>query len=201
GPATRTRGRARPAAAGAAAGAGYAYNHSGLGNGLWSGNYSGWGGAAWGLGYGGLGYGGGVGGWWMGSPGYGWGYSDYSNPYYGDASGSGGAPQTGAVQQPADAQPATASPGFDYSQPISTTAPQPEPAVVGQADSAFDQAREAFKAGDYARALQLDQQAIAQTPQDLTLHEFLALVYFAQGQYRQAAAALYAVLSVRPGWD
>jgi hypothetical protein len=33
------------------------------------------------------------------------------------------------------------------------------------------------------------------------LHEFLALVYFAQGQYPQAAAPLYAVLSVRPGWD
>jgi hypothetical protein len=137
----------------------------------------------------------------MGSPGYGWGYSAYSNPYSGNASGSGGAPQTVAVQQPADAQPASASPGFDYSQPISTAAPPPEPAVVGQADSAFDQAREAFRAGDSARALQLDQQAIAQTPQDLTLHEFLALVYFAQGQYRQAAAPLYAVLSVRPGWD
>jgi tetratricopeptide (TPR) repeat protein len=117
------------------------------------------------------------------------------------ASGLGVAPQTGAVQQPANAQPATASPGYDYSQPISTTAPPPEAAVVGQANSAFDQAREAFKAGDFARAFQLDQQAIAQTPNDLTLHEFLALVSFAQGQYQQAAAPLYAVLSVRPGWD
>ena len=34
-----------------------------------------------------------------------------------------------------------------------------------------------------------------------TLHEFLALVLFAQGNYEQAAAPLYAVLSVGPGWD
>ena len=33
------------------------------------------------------------------------------------------------------------------------------------------------------------------------MHEFLALAYFAQGKYQQAAAPLYAVLSVRPGWD
>jgi tetratricopeptide (TPR) repeat protein len=136
----------------------------------------------------------------MGSPGYGWGYSDYSNPYYGDGSGS-GVLQTGAVQQPVDAQPATTGSGYDYSQPISTTAPPPAPAAADQANSAFDRAREAFKAGDYAQALQLDQQALAQTPQDTALHEFLALVYFAQGKYQPAAAPLYAVLSVRPGWD
>jgi Flp pilus assembly protein TadD len=132
----------------------------------------------------------------MGSPGYGWGYSDYSNPYYGDASGSGGAPQTGAVPQSA-----TAGSGYDYSQPISTTAAPPEPVAAEQADTAFDRAREAFKAGDYSQALQLDQQALARTPQDTALHEFLALVDFAQGKYQPAAAPLYAVLSVRPGWD
>ena len=33
------------------------------------------------------------------------------------------------------------------------------------------------------------------------MHEFLALAYFAQGKYPQAAAPLYAVLSVRPGWN
>ena len=38
-------------------------------------------------------------------------------------------------------------------------------------------------------------------PNDTTLHEFLALVLFAQGKYEQAAAPLYAVLSVGPGWD
>ena len=105
------------------------------------------------------------------------------------------------MQQPGDAQQSTAAPGYNYSQPISTTAAPPEQAVADQATSAFDQAREAFKAGDYAQALQLDQQALAQMPNDTTLHEFLALAFFAQGKYEQAAAPLYAVLSVGPGWD
>ena len=38
-------------------------------------------------------------------------------------------------------------------------------------------------------------------PNDATLHEFLSLVLFAQGKYEPAAAPLYAVLSVGPGWD
>ncbi len=33
------------------------------------------------------------------------------------------------------------------------------------------------------------------------MHQFLALVLFAQGKYEQAAAPLYSVLSVGPGWD
>ena len=123
---------------------------------------------------------------------YGWGYSGYSNPYYGGGSGSGG---VSAVQQP------TAAPGSDYSQPISTTAAAPEQTVATQAASAYDQARAAFKAGDYAQAVQLDQQALGQTPNDTEMHEFLALAYFAQGKYPQAAVPLYAVLSVRPGWN
>ncbi len=180
-------------AAGAAAGAGYANNH----NGTWSGNnYAGWG--ATGMG---TGYASGVGAWGVGSPMYGWGYSGYSNPYNGGGYGSGGVAQTGAVQQTADTQPLTAAQGPNYSQPISTTAPAPDQAVVAQANASYDRAREAFKAGDYAQAVQLDQQAIAQTPNDATMHEFLALAYFAQGKYEQAATPLYAVLSARPGWD
>jgi cytochrome c-type biogenesis protein CcmH/NrfG len=38
-------------------------------------------------------------------------------------------------------------------------------------------------------------------PNDVSLHEFLALDLFAQGKYEQAAAPLYAVLSVGPGWN
>jgi tetratricopeptide (TPR) repeat protein len=178
---------AHPGAAGAAAGAGYANNHSGI-NGYWNGNNS----AAWGA----TGYGTGVGAWGAGSPMYGWGYSGYTNPYYGGAGGLGGVSQLpgGVPQQSAGA-------GYNYTQPISTTAAPPEQAVAGQAMSAFDQARDAFKAGDYTKAQQLDQQAITQTPNDTSLHEFLALVYFAQGKYDQSAEPLYAVLSVGPGWD
>ncbi|SIO60345.1 Tetratricopeptide repeat-containing protein [Singulisphaera sp. GP187] len=179
----------------AAAGAGYANRnqydgyHPGVVNGYWNGNNS----AAWGAAGYGLGATTGVGAWGAGSPIYAYGYSGYNNPY---ASGMGG-----GSQQPGNAPQQAAAPAADYSQPISTTAASPEPAVADQATSAFDQAREAFKAGDYANALQLDQQALTQMPNDTTLHEFLALVLFAQGKYEQAAAPLYAVLSVGPGWD
>ena len=117
-------------------------------------------------------------------------------------SGSGGGcADRGRSSSPAAQPQQAAAPAYNYSQPISTTAAPPEQAVASQATAAFDQAREAFKAGDYAQALQLDQQALAQTPNDTSLHEFLALVFFAQGKYEQAAAPLYAVLSVGPGWD
>jgi tetratricopeptide (TPR) repeat protein len=125
---------------------------------------------------------------------YSYGYSGYNNPYSGIPSGSGGGAQPGALQQ-------AGTQAYNYSQPISTTAAPPEQPVADQATSAFNQARDAFKAGDYANALQLDQQALTQMPNDTALHEFLALVQFAQGQYEQAAAPLYAVLSVGPGWD
>ncbi len=38
-------------------------------------------------------------------------------------------------------------------------------------------------------------------PNDATAHEFRALCLFALGHYDPASAALYAVLSVGPGWD
>ncbi len=184
------QGLAHPGAVGAAAGAGYANSyHPGMVNGTWSGNgYGAWGATGYGAGYGT-----GVGAWGTGSPMYGWGYSGYSNPYSGGFAGAGGA-QAVAPQQ-------TAAAPYNYSQPISTTAPPPEQAVASQSASALDQARDAFKAGDYSKALQLDQQALAQAPNDTSLHEFLGLVYFAQGKYDQAAEPLYAVLSVGPGWD
>jgi tetratricopeptide (TPR) repeat protein len=128
---------------------------------------------------------------------YGWGYSGYSNPYSAGYAGAGAGAQPVAAQQPGGAN----QQAYNYSQPINTAAAPPEQAVAGQANAAFDQARDAFKTGDYAKALQIDQQALAQTPNDRTLHEFLALVFFAQGKYDQAAEPLYAVLSVAPGWD
>ena len=154
--------------------------------------------AAWGLGAAGygLGYANGVAAWGVGSAMYDWGYSGYSNPYNsgggGDNSGGGGSQQGDQSQQGS---------GYDYSQPISTTAPPPESSATDQATTNFDQARGAFKGGDYASALTLVNQALTQMPNDATLHEFLALVLFAQGNYDQAAVPLYAVLSVGPGWD
>ncbi len=89
----------------------------------------------------------------------------------------------------------------DYSQPITATAADPAPAAADQASAAFSQARDAFKSGDYAQAQQLVNQALAQTPNDSTLHQFFALTLIAQGQYEKAAAPIYAVLSAGPGWN
>ncbi|HEV3302138.1 MAG TPA: tetratricopeptide repeat protein [Planctomycetaceae bacterium] len=92
---------------------------------------------------------------------------------------------------------------MDYSQPIVTTTetldPNSEPAT--QAVSESEQAREAFRAGDYPRALAAIDAALGKTPRDTVLHEFRALILFAMQKYKDAAATLYAVLSVGSGWD
>ena len=65
---------------------------------------------------------------------------------------------------------------YDYSQPIDPQSPPPDETVVNQATTVFDSAREAFKNGDYAKALELVDQALKTTPNDAALHEFRALV-------------------------
>ncbi len=187
-----------PAAAGAVAGAGYSNRnmydqyHPGMGYGYY-GHY-GYAPGMTGYGaYGGYGYGSGVGAWGMGSPMYGWGYSNYNNAYY-------GLPQMNSGQLAAPTQARMAD-AFDYSQPISTTAAAPAAPVTSKATATFDQAREAFRQGNYALAVQLDQQALGQMPNDPNIHQFLALGQFAQGQYDQAAAPIYAVLTIGPGWN
>ncbi|MGA8348023.1 MAG: tetratricopeptide repeat protein [Isosphaeraceae bacterium] len=201
--ANRNQGIDHPGAAGAAVGASYAnhnqydqyhpgmgyanYGHYGYAGGMGGyGGYGGWGG------YGGYGYGSGVGAWGMGSPMYGWGYSNYNNAYsgLGPIGGGGNQPPVG-----------TGPPPFDYSQPISTTAAAPAAPVAAKATADFDQARDAFKQGNYALAVQLGEQALGQMPNDPNIHQFLALGLFAQGQYDQAAAPLYAVLTIGPGWN
>jgi tetratricopeptide (TPR) repeat protein len=153
----------------------YTAYHSGWVHGYWNGHYGGWG---WG------GYGTGLAAWGLGSALYsGWGYAPYDNPYY-DA-------PTAVVPQPV----------YDYSQPISTTDAPPDAAVTDPAMTAFDQAREAFKTGDYDQALASTDQALKAMPNDSTIHEFRAQVLIALGRYDEAAAALYGVLSVGPGWN
>lgn len=132
-------------------------------------------------GYGGPGYGYGFG---YGN-GYGWGtsnllyrsgYGAYYNPYY-----------------------ATTYGGYSYAQPIlvSSTTVQPSSAVM----SDLDQARAAFKSGQYQNALTAIDRAIQAQPNDPVLHEFRALTLFALGNYDQAAGTIHAVLAVGPGWD
>jgi tetratricopeptide (TPR) repeat protein len=137
----------------------------------------------------GLGMGYGLSSWLFGPMLYNWGYSSYSNPYYGGY-GAGAAPVV--VQQPVI---------YDYSQPIDATAAPPDENVTNQSMATFDQARDAFRQGDYPRALDLIDQALRQLPNDPTLHEFRALTLFALKRYDEAAAGIYAVLSVGPGWD
>lgn len=98
---------------------------------------------------------------------------------------------------------------IDYSQPI-VAAAQPQYTVNDQAQQTtatdqamqiFDSARESFMQGDYNSALSQVDSAIAKLPDDTVLHEFRGLVLFALKRYQEAAGAVYAVLSVGPGWD
>ncbi len=103
---------------------------------------------------------------------------------------------------------------IDYSQPILAAQPQYEvndqaaatnlqsvPAASDQAMLIFDTARASFIGGDYNAALSQVNSAIAKLPGDTVLHEFRGLVLFALKRYQEAAGAVYAVLSVGPGWD
>jgi predicted Zn-dependent protease len=82
-------------------------------------------------------------------------------------------------------------------QPAPSSASQAPPEVARD----FDKARAAFKRGDYATSLQTIDEAIKGLPGDATLHEFRALVLFAQKKYKDAASGIYAVLSVGPGMN
>lgn len=134
-----------------------------------------------------------------------WMYSSYANPYITPAT------QTVYVQQPqaviVQADGTTQAPvteqvvAYDYSKPINTTSPPPEPTAAESAQKVFESAREAFKQNDYGRALTLADQALTQLQTDPVLHEFRALCLFALKRYDEAAAVNYAVLSAGPSWD
>jgi len=111
----------------------------------------------------------------------------YSNPYYDDYHGGAAG---GAVAAP-----------YNYSQPIDTTSAPADEQTANPAMALFDAGRASFTQGNYTDALQQADAALAKLPNDTTLHEFRALCLFALGRYDEAAAALYAVLSVGPGWD
>ncbi len=118
-----------------------------------------------------------------------WGYWPYYNPYY-----------TEVIVVPGGR--------IDYSQPIVVAAPPPgsvaavnPSALDAETARLLDAARDSFGKGDYQLAMAQVNQAIAKQPNDGVLHEARALILFATKQYKAAAAAIYAVLSVGPGWD
>lgn len=180
-------------------------------HGYWTGNY-GWGrgyrgiGAGFGRGYGywpGYGYGGGwgyggygwgspfgffgyrplgwgLGAWGLGSLAYGSGYLGYYNPYYGGYGGG----------------------IYNYAQPISVSYSAPvDQSAATDCQQTFDSAVDAFQRGDYDPALNLVDNGVVHCPDDAVMHEFRALVLFAKGDYRQAAAVIHSILAVGPGWD
>ncbi len=176
---------------------GYWNGHGGGAWGWHNGYYHGWGASGgwggWGYGMGmglGMGLGFGLASWGYGSMLYGMGYMPYMNPYYGYGYGN-----TTIVNQPVVAMP------YDYGQPIDTTVEPASASLADPAEATFDQARAAFKQGDYQQALAGANDALKTLSSDTALHEFRALCLFALKQYDEAAATLYAVLSVGPGWD
>ena len=149
---------------------------------------------------------GGIGAWGIGSAVYNWGYRPYVNPYFitQPVVIQQSVPTTVVVQQPVPVQQPAAvveAAPIDYSQPLNTSAAPPDPTTADPAMQTFDAARAAFKAGNYAQALQQTDQALKALPSDAAINEFRALCLFALKQYDQAAATLYAVLSAGPGWD
>jgi tetratricopeptide (TPR) repeat protein len=176
-----------------------------LGNGFWGGfglgALTGWG--MGGLGWGGMGWGmpmGGFGAWdlfptwgmnnfnsWgLGSVANDWLFSGYTNPYNNTVV-TGQGPQTTIV--------------YDYSQPINLAAEAPAPAAVSSSEQVFSAARDAFKASDFQRALELTDQAIKDMPNVPVMHEFRALCLFALKRFDEAASVIYAVLSAGPGMN
>jgi tetratricopeptide (TPR) repeat protein len=123
---------------------------------------------------------------------YGFGYWGYSNPYYVESYPVGGGVSIDYSEPIVVEAPATAQPVETGTLPVEAPAP-------GIAE--FEQARQAFYQGDYAAALAGANKALGAMPNDPIIHEFRALVMFAQGKYAEAAAGLYSVLSVGPGWD
>jgi tetratricopeptide (TPR) repeat protein len=102
------------------------------------------------------------------------------------------APATPGLTDPSAAPPAAQAP--DQSS-------ENEDPKVKKAVGLFDQARELFKHADYSGAHKKVDEAIGVLPQDRMLHEFRALVLFAERDYSQAAGTIYAVLASGPGWN
>jgi tetratricopeptide (TPR) repeat protein len=134
----------------------------------------------------------------IGSP-WGWGYYPYYNPYW--VGPVGGVTYINYSQPIVVASPAVAAPqGAVEAGPAPADAAATNPSQ-DKALAIFDSARSMFKRGDYQMALAQANKAVALLPNDSLMHEFRGLCLFAMKDYQQSAAAVYAVLSIGPGWD
>ncbi|HEX4147477.1 MAG TPA: hypothetical protein VHY20_00755 [Pirellulales bacterium] len=134
----------------------------------------------------------------QGYAGQGYGGQPYGGQGYGGAP-IGGQPLPGQpiAGQPMPGQPIAGQP----LPPTASLAGNPAADSQQQAMTVFDAARNQFLYGNYKGALEQVNQALALAPKDPVLNEFRGLCLFAVGDYQQAAAADYAVLSAGPGWD
>ncbi|MGQ0635301.1 MAG: tetratricopeptide repeat protein [Planctomycetaceae bacterium] len=132
--------------------------------------------------------------WWLGYLYYASGYGLFENPFF--------SPNADVPEY------------LEYSSPVQVEGPTDDEGAVDASReqvirsptesaglSEFDAARSAFKAQDYQTALERVEAALKHLPRDASLHEFRALVKFAQGRYSDAAATIYAVLAISPGWN
>jgi tetratricopeptide (TPR) repeat protein len=131
---------------------------------------------------------------------YTFGYWGYENPYYYESYPVGGDVVLD-YSEPIFIETAPAVESAPVVQPVQVATTTVAAETVSPGLREFEAARTAFYQGNYAAALASTDKALASMPTDAVLHEFRALVLFAQGKYKDAAAGLYAVLSVGPGWD
>lgn len=173
----------------------------------WAGNHPGWYHGAWAGGwYPGAGWNNlwnnypvaaalGVTAWGLNRLSYAFGMGGYDNPYCDEGGGGGGYDYSEpvAAYEPTAEQPAATDPA--------ATIPALPKGVTQEGMALFDQSRAAFAKAEYQQALDLCNQTLKTMPNDAVVHEFRSLVLFAMKNYREAAAAAYAVLSAGPGWD
>jgi hypothetical protein len=151
----------------------------------------------------------GLGGW--GSSDYGSGYdsgsgyssgSDYSSGYStGYSSGYGTGSGDADASTSSDASSTDSDSSRTDAAPETNSDLQQDGAAAEQGDQKFDRARDAFKAGNYAAALELTDATFKDLPADPLVREFKGVVLFARGEYAQAAAEIHTVLAVRTGID
>jgi len=86
---------------------------------------------------------------------------------------------------------------------VSTAPPRPTLDLNGDAAKYLADARQAFKSGDFAKALRSANHAAVESPHDARIHEFMSLALFAQNDYRGAALEAHAALALGPvsNWE